>query len=99
MSPDEWLAITRWLDEREHGLTVDLAARFGAAWRKHDAAQVKDALEALIGARVSITIAGVNHEISRRASRWVPILETRHRELFPDGCANRLCEVCLDIRI
>lgn len=98
MSPDEWIEMVEWLDEQDVALTVDVAARFGAAWRRHDASQLRSVLTSLIGARVPITLGAVRSEMHRRSSRWIPLLEARHRELFADGCPNARCDLCLDIR-
>lgn len=99
MSSDEWLGIVRWLSEQGVKLTVDVAAKYGVKLKRFDADKVRQACASLVQKRQAVTDQRIVAEIRRGpASKYAGLLETKHRELYPRGCPNQFCDVCVDIR-
>ena len=96
MSSDEWLGIVAWVNQRiERKWTVDQAARLGVLFRSFDASVVRGAISRLLDRGDELTPRAIKAEMQ---SRYGGILEAKHRRLFPRGCTNKFCDVCLDNR-
>ncbi len=97
MNSDEWLGIVAWVNQRvDRKWTVDQAARMGVLFRSFDASAVRGAISRLLDRSEDLTPRSIKAEM--HASKYGGILEAKHRQLYPRGCANVECDLCLDNR-
>lgn len=96
MSPDEWLGIVHWLAENDVRWTVDIATKYGVRLKGYDADRVRQAMTYLLDQGTSITDQRVLAQLRRPSSKYAKVLEESHRRVFPIGCRNRNCDLCVD---
>lgn len=94
MSPEEWLQVVDAVNAAVgYKWTPDRAVRYARYLIGFDLHRVLEAVERVTERGLVPDARLLRAELVK--SPWGVRIESRHRELFPRGCPNRTCDVCV----